>query len=383
MTRVTRRAEAAAHTAALDRLLEHSGIIPLRPTYVRRFYMDGGRLGLASTIGGTLRPHEHLWVSERWIASTTPAANPHPIPDEGMSRLALNAGALTLADALRLRGPRLLGASRWKAHGPEFRVLTKILDAAEPIVFHFHARDRDVARFPQYFPGHRFGKDEAYYFLDAPRGAVPYTHAGLHPGVSRRDLQRATESGRDALFDVSPVFVQSAGRAFYVPSGIPHRPGTALTLEIQQPSDVATMLEPVGGRRLAPDKFNPGFPDLRTALRFVDMETATAPDFIERHLLDPMPVRSTRQSGGTEDWIFPPSLGKFSGKRLRVRRRFESVEDGPYAVLVWGGRGRVNNVPLRAGMELFVGDEAARRPHLFEASGSEVLEAFKIFPAPL
>lgn len=369
---------------ALDQLLDRSGILPLRPTYVRRFYSDGGRLGRSTRPGGTYRPREHLWVPERWIASTTPAHNPHPLRNEGLSVVDLPGRRLTLAQALRLRGERLLGPERLRAHGPEFRVLVKILDAGEPIVFHFHARDEDVARAPRYFRGHRFGKDEAYYFLDAPRGPVPYTHAGLLPGVSRADLQRAVERGRDALLDLSPVFVQRPGEGFFLPAGVPHRPGTALTLEVQQPSDVATLLERIAGsRRLPPRQVHPGFPDLTTALQFVDLKTATAPDFLDRHRLVPAFAEEKRQRGGEEHWIFPRSLRKFSGTRLRVTRRFESLETEPYALLVWRGRGRLNGVTLRPGAEFFVGYEAARRPHVFEAAGPEGLEVFKIFAASL
>jgi hypothetical protein len=152
---------------ALDRALDAGqGILRLRPTYVRRFYMDGGRLGLGDAPGATYQAEAKLWVPERWIASTVTAANPHPIPGEGLSFLDLTGADLSLRDALTLRGERLLGPRLLAAHGAEFRVLTKILDPYEPIVFHFHARDEDVRRHPEFFPGHRFGKDEAYYFLE-------------------------------------------------------------------------------------------------------------------------------------------------------------------------------------------------------------------------
>jgi hypothetical protein len=368
----------------LDRILDRFGVLPLRPTYVRRFYVDGGRLRGSRRPGATYRPRDRLWVPERWIASTTPARNPRPLEGEGLSLLDVPGRRIFLAQALALRGARLLGEARFRAHGPEFRVLTKILDAAEPIAFHFHARDEDVARFRRYFAGHRFGKDEAYYFLDAPRGPVPYTHAGLLPGVTRSDLRRATERGREALLDLSPVFVQRPGEGFFLPAGIPHSPGTALTLEVQQPSDVATLLERrIGPRRLPPEQVHPGFPDLGTALRFVDVASAASADFLDRHRILPAPADERRQRGGEEHWIFPRSLRKFSGKRLRVARRFESLEQDAYALLVWRGRGRLNGLRLRPGTELFVSHELATRPHVFEATGTDPLEVFKIFPATL
>ena len=71
---------------------------------------------------------------------------------------------------------------------------------------------------------------------------------------------------------------------------------------------------------------------------------------------------------------------KFSRKRLRVTRDFESREASPYALLVWKGEGILDGQPLRAGDELFVGYEAATRPHRFERRGDETLELFKLFP---
>ena len=77
--------------------------------------------------------------------------------------------------------------------------------------------------------------------------------AGLLPGVTRRDLIRAVHKGREYALELSPVIYQQYERGFFVPAGIPHRPGTALTLEIQQPSDVYTLLEThSGGKRMSP-----------------------------------------------------------------------------------------------------------------------------------
>jgi hypothetical protein len=366
---------------ALDRALDAGrGILRLRPTYVRRFYMDGGRLGLGDAPGATYQAEARLWVPERWIASTVTAANPHPIPGEGLSFVDLDGADLSLRDALALRGERLLGPRLLAAHGAEFRVLTKILDPYEPIVFHFHARDADVRRHPEFFPGHRFGKDEAYYFLERPKGSVHYTHAGLYPGVTREQLVAAVRKGRDYALELSPVMDQRFEEGFFVPSGVPHRPGTALTLEIQQPSDVYTLLEDqAGGLPLSPEQMHPGFPDLDAAFQLIDMELSVRPDFLERHRLVPERVR--QEEGGAEHWIFPPRMTpKFSGKRLRVTRQFESREDAPYALFVWKGEGTLAGQPLRAGQEFFVSHEAAARPHRFESRGPETLEVFKLFP---
>lgn len=360
--------------ATLDRLIE-GGLLPLRPTYVRRFYPDGGRLGLARRPGGTYLPRVRLWRPERWIASCVAATNPHPVPNEGISLLDLRE-TVTWPEALQLRGPQILGPRHFAAYGPDFPVLTKLLDPGEPILFHFHARDEDVWRAPERF-GHRFGKDEAYYFLEAPKGPVPYTHVGLYPDVTPATLLKAIAQGRERVLELSPAFYQRVGEGFFVPAGIPHRPGTALTLEIQQPSDVYTLLETTSGRMpLAPEQVHPGFRRLEEAIRFLDFEAAGSADLLERYRLTPEVTMRTRS--GEEAWIFPPRLRKFSGKRLVVWKRFESQEPTPHVVFVWRGRGRLAGRTLRPGAELFVTADRAARPHLYEAL-EEPLVVFKLF----
>jgi hypothetical protein len=360
--------------AALDRLIEE-GFLPFRPTYVRRFYPDGGRLGLARRPGGTYLPRVRLWRPERWIASCVAATNPHPVPNEGISLLNLQE-TLTWPEALKLRGPQILGPRHFAAYGPDFPVLTKLLDPGAPILFHFHARDEDVWRAPERF-GHRFGKDEAYYFLEAPKGPVPYTHVGLHPGTTQSSLLKAIAQGSERVLELSPAFYQRVGEGFFVPAGIPHRPGTALTLEIQQPSDVYTLLETAsGGKPLAPEQVHPGFRRLQEAIRYLDFEAASKPGLLERHRLTPEVTARTR--GGEEAWIFPPRLRKFSGKRLVVWGRFESQEQAPHVVFVWRGRGRLAGRRLRPGTELFVTADRAARPHLYEAVNGPLV-VFKLF----
>lgn len=371
-----------------EELHRTGGVLRLRPTYARRFYRDGGRLGLAGKKpGGTFIPKENLHYPERWIASTSLAVNPFPRKNEGLSIVDIPGQEFTLQDALAAHPEILLGSEYARAHGNQFRVLTKILDGYEPVVMHFHATDAHLKTFPQWFRGHRFGKDEAYYFLEAPKGVYPYTHFGLHPGVTARDLLAAIARGRDYVIDLSPVFHQQFGTGFYTPAGMPHSPGTALTLEIQQPSDVCTLLEnrPVmGGDAFSAQQQHPGIPSLEAALKLVDFKAATQKDVLETHRIEPEVVRSTKVA--EEHWIYPPRCTrKFSGKRLRIQpgKSYECQERGPYAVLVWRGRGRVAREDFRAERgwdEFFVSAPLAVSAHLYENTGETPLELFKIFP---
>ena len=364
----------------LDRMLDR-GLVLFLPTYVRRLYRDGGRLGLYPGPGGPNLSRARPWRPERWIASTVRATSTSPRSTEGLSRLALTgdgSAAITFRQALQWRGQRILGESGFRRYESDFPLLVKILDPGEPIVLHFHARDKDVRRHPQRFPGQHAGKDEAYYFLPAARGSVPYTHVGLHPGVTRRILAEAIARG--TALDLSPVIHQRPGEGLLVPAGIPHRPGTALTLEIQQPSDVFTLLEHRwGDRPLSPAEMHPGFASIEDALTMIDYRAATDPRLLERLRLLPEPVEETRSRGGEEFWIFPPRLRKFSGKRLVVRTRFESQEAGPYVLLVWRGRGRLLGHRLQPGTEALVTAEFATRPQVFTADDGP-LEAFKLLP---
>lgn len=62
-----------------------------------------------------------------------------------------------------------------------------------------------------------------------------------------------------------------------------------------------------------------------------------------------------------------------------VRTRFESLEAGPYVVLVWRGHGRLRNRHLGPGAEALVTAEAAIQPHLYEADETP-FEVFRLFP---
>ena len=60
-----------------------------------------------------------------------------------------------------------------------------------------------------------------------------------------------------------------------MPAGVVHRPGTALTLEIQQPSDISILLEnEMEGIRFTPRQMLAGLDSLEQALEFVDMKAS-------------------------------------------------------------------------------------------------------------
>src|SRR2546427_11146201 len=99
---------------ALDRLLDR-GVLPLLPNYVRRLYMDGGRLPISRRPGDTYVPRARMWRPERWIGSTVTAMNPHPISDEGISRIDAPGGPIKPTAAVGLRGRGLPRAPAFSA----------------------------------------------------------------------------------------------------------------------------------------------------------------------------------------------------------------------------------------------------------------------------
>jgi hypothetical protein len=362
------------HKKEVTQLIDkQAGVLRLRPTFVHRFYPDLNRMGQKS-----LKTNARQFIPERWIGSSVDAINPPPIPSGGLSMLT---DELSLRDAIKAAPDRMLSDDLYKAHGAEFRCLVKILDPGEPIVFHVHATDAQVKRFPRNFRGHRFGKDEAYYFLEAPKGPMPYTHAGLYEGVTRRELADAVRKGPQYALELSPSFYQNYEEGFFVPAGLPHRPGTALTLEIQQPSDVYTLLEThAGGKPMPPQQIHPGFKSLDEAFGLIEMKLAEKVGKLKNNRLIPSFVGATR--GGEIAWIFPPAIcKKFGGKRIRVTDTLNVRENSPFVLWFWQGSGTVNGRKVRGGDEFFVTADAARAGIELSNDSDVLLEAFTFFPA--
>ncbi|HMB04284.1 MAG TPA: hypothetical protein VKP69_11170, partial [Isosphaeraceae bacterium] len=145
---------AARVRAALD---AGEGILRLAPTWVpRSFLMPGGRLKLAPRDLYALGTHRG-GIDERWIASTTPAANEGAPPDEGLSYVVHDGGRFTLKGAIGLHGPEMIGPKIWDAY-KKWPVFSKLFDNLGPIPHHMHQNDEQAAKLG------REGKPESYYF---------------------------------------------------------------------------------------------------------------------------------------------------------------------------------------------------------------------------
>ncbi|HIE14945.1 TPA: hypothetical protein EYP70_06700 [Candidatus Bathyarchaeota archaeon] len=367
----------------IEELNRQGGILRLSPTFVARTSYPGlGRLGLKDYYVSPKRG----WICERWLASSVEADNPVRVPNEGLSFIALFGGRrILLKEAFDLCPGRMLGDKYAREHENRFGVLTKVLDIGSPIPWHIHAREKDARKY-----WNAKGKEEAYYFLDSEeRGFLPYSHLAMHPDVTEDDLLPILKRWNDdRVLDLSPAYRLNPGEGFHIFPGVPHAPGTALTLEVQEESDVYNMLQAVCYKRTIPkSEMLRGLPNEEAVIKLIDWKRSTDPRFYSKYHTVPQVIEnSENQNKCIERWIFNPNrTRKFSGKEVQVfpERTIESVENGAYLLFVWKGEGMIGNVKVKGGKpgldELFISAETAVEPHKITNAGKEDLIFYKIF----
>lgn len=372
-----------------DLLGDGGGVLRLEPAFVARdFLPPGRRLGLAEEAYDV---GERGFICERWLASTTRADNRVGPEDEGLSAVTTDEESLLLRDAVAAAPDLVMGSAYAAAHPEGLGRLAKLFDYSYRLPYHVHP-PQELAS----LVGAR-GKDEAYHFLPGvDMGAHPESFLGVHPWVARGDssevlLPYLVDWDSDLVLRHSRAELQVAGEGFLIPSGVLHAPGTALTLELQEDSDVLSMFQALNsGRIISKDLL---FKDVRPQdrrehgerfpLGFVDWSANGDPFFYENHHLSPLPA-STRHASASETWVFY-GTPKFSGKRLVVEPggTVEVTEPGVYSVFVWSGSGTFAGHEVRGGQagldELLVSHETATRPHRVVNTGREDLMAFSLF----
>lgn len=370
-------------------LADENGILCLEPAWVARdFLPPGRRLGLKEN---EYNVGERGWICERWLGSTTRADNRISLPDEGLSCLALDGARVTLKDAVEAAGDLVMGADYAKTHKGLGR-LAKIFDFAARLPYHLHQRQEDVAKLGC------TSKEEAYYFPDGvDRGPHPETFFGVHPSIVERRqfdvlLPYLVEWKDDLILRYARAYLQCPDEGFHLPSGGLHAPGTALTIELQEDSDVFAMLQALNaGTIISKDLlFKDVHPDdrkrfgERAVLNQIDWELSGDPFFYENRHTSPQPVAGAIQPGAEEYWIYY-NTHKFSGKKLVLKpgAKFTSVDKGVYTILVWRGAGRFEGRDIAAGDflkdELLVSHTPATRPLTIENTGREELMIIKFF----
>jgi hypothetical protein len=116
----------------------------------------------------------------------------------------------------------------------------------------------------------------------------------------------------DLILRHSVGYLQAAEEGFHVPSGVFHAHGSALTIELQEDSDVFAMLQAVTGETAiskellwkdvrAEDRASKGE---RFILELIDWEENGDPYFYENHRFLPQLVDGSRNASGEEHRIY-------------------------------------------------------------------------------
>ncbi len=373
---------------------EGNGILRLKPAWVTRdFLPPGKRLGL--------KEHEYDagkrgFISERWFASVTHAENRINVEDEGYSYLDYKDAKVHLKQACDAAGDLIMGAEYAKKH-KDFDRLLKIYDFSCRIFYHLHQKDADAAKIGMN------SKEEAYHFLDVDPGPHPETFFGIHPYILEENrmneifLPYLTEwNGDDRMLQHARAYLNVPGEGFHLPSGILHAPGTALTMELQESSDIMAVYQAkIGDLPVPKELLLRQLPeeDVKkdgelAALKIIDWEACADPYFYENHHIVPVMIEDTKTGDGWEEWIYY-NTAKFSGKRLTLKpgKKFSVKENGVFNIFVWKGSAKVDGHDVAAGEfgldwcrdELLVTREKAVSGVTVENTGSEDLTLFKYF----
>jgi len=371
-----------------EAITEGDGILELDPALVARDWLPPGRrLGLREVdydVG------VRGFVCERWIGSTTHADNVIGPADEGVSSIRLADGRrLNLEDAMQAAPARIMGEEYAATHSGLGR-LAKIYDFGARIPYHIHPPTEQAQLVG------RNSKDEAYYFPSGvDMGAHPETFFGVHPGMADGSgapvlLEYLKAWDSDEILQHARAYLQVPEDGFFLPSGVLHAPGTALTIELQEDSDTLAMFQALNaGKIISKDLL---FKDItvearetrgeEAALDWVDWEANGDPYFYENRHISPQVFHE--EDGVSEAWIFYGST-KFSGKRLVLQpgARYTATERGVFNLLAWRGQGTVGGHTVRGALvgadELLVVHARAVQPVEYVNTGDENLVIIKFF----
>jgi hypothetical protein len=380
-------------STVLRELKKNNGILPLRPAWVSRDFMPPGkRLGLTEQeydagVSG--------YICERWLASETRVDNLVKIENEGLSYLDINGEDMLLIDALEVCKNEILGQEYAKTHDQLGRLL-KIYDFGTRIFYHLHQNDEDALKVGMN------SKEEAYHFLDKPLGPHPETFFGVHPSIVREQKQKEIflpylESWEgEEILKYSKAYMNIPGEGFHLPAGLLHAPGTALTLELQESSDVMAVLQAeIEGLKIGKELLHHHIPkeawekkSESAALDLVDWEANADPYFYENHHLSPQMVEETRTDGAWEEWVWYNTV-KFSGKRVTVKpgESFFNKEPGVHGIFMWRGKGTIAGFNLEGQKvslqeshdELLITADKAETGYTIENTGDENIVLYKYF----
>lgn len=346
--------------------LIQNGIIKLIPSWVpRTFSRPGGRLKLPNKdlyAFGT----ERGGICERWLASTTSANNgPLTSVNEGQSYVASQTSSGTekvlFKDMIEEMGNEILGEeiiSKYKG----WRVLNKLFDNYGRIPHHIHLREEHAKLVG------KTAKPEAYYFpvqLNHKLNSSPISYMGFEPGTTKEDVIKSLErwdQGDNGMVYLSKAYRLQPGTGWSIDAGIIHGPGSLVTFEPQNASDVMSIFEsvvegnPISRDFLVQDVPDEKKDDLDFIVNLIDWEKSLDPEFKKNNYCEPVfvdGVDTTDEYGYVEKWVV---YGKedFSSKELTVLPRSTvTIKDPhPYGILILQGYGTLNGMDIETPTEI-------------------------------
>lgn len=199
-----------------------TSMYPLRFEPIYQYRLWGGRR-LADLFAAPLHGEKH--IGEAWLLSDR---------DDHSTKVA--DGPLkgsTLRELSDQSPDRLLG--RLSGRFPRFPLLLKFLDVHQKLSVQVHPGDCKKG----YIPAGESGKTEAWVVLEASPASRIY--AGLLPGVTRVDLERALANR--TVSELLASFTPNVGDAVLIPAGTVHSLDSLVVFEVQQNSDVTFRLD--------------------------------------------------------------------------------------------------------------------------------------------
>jgi hypothetical protein len=390
------KSDAGFMSAALE---AGEGVLRLTPTWVpRSFLMPGRRLKLAPQDYYAMGAHRG-GIDERWLASTTEAANDNREPDEGLSYVLHDGQQFTLRDAVGTLGAKLVGDDIWNKY-KRWPVYSKFFDNMGPIPHHMHQNDEQAAKVGQQ------GKPESYYFppqLNAIGNNFPHTYMGLEPGTTKEDVRRCLErwnEGDNGILDYSKAYRLKPGTGWLIPPCILHAPGSLVTYEPQWGSDVFGMYQSMVEGRYVPwnllvkDVPPEYHKDLDYLVNQLDWDANVNETFKESHYLEPIADKSVSGDGVTDRWVV---YGKVAGKQLFTAKELTlapgakaTIKDGgAYGLITMQGVGKVGKLKVHSPSmirygeltedEVFVTASAAAAGVTYQNDGVEPLVTLRYF----
>ena len=386
----------------VEAALQHGGgVLRLAPCWVPRSFLHPGRRLKLHPDDLYAYGLDRGGIDERWLSSTTEAANERRTPDEGLSYVVFENQRCLLRDAVEEMGASLIGEAIWSRY-KRWPVYSKFFDNMGPIPHHMHQNNEQAA-----LVGCE-GKPESYYFppqLNNVGNHFPYTFFGLSPGTTREQVRRCIErwnDGDNGILDLSSAYHLTPGTGWLVGPCILHAPGSLCTYEPQWGSDVFGMYQNlVEGREvpwsllvkdMPPDKHR----DIDFIVNQLDWQANTDPSFKANHHLEPIPVEGSDPAAGFVDrWVV---YGRIDGAQLFTAKELTvdpgatcTVADrGAYGLIVVQGRGSINKLELECPTlirfgemtldEVFVSEQAARAGVVYRnTSPSQSLVVLRYF----